>query len=124
LHGIFVFATSGLSLFQWNTLKSSANPNEDTMQMLLIIGITCGILGTLFLISICCLFKSLKLAIDVIDASADFLAKTKRVIIIPVIKHFINLIAVLVWISAYITVTSIKFITPNLDYNPAGVYIP
>lgn len=82
---IGLFVASALTLFQYNTIKSSASPDESTMKLLLGIGITCGIVGVLFLVSICCMFNSLKIAIDVIDASADFLAKTKRVILVPVL---------------------------------------
>lgn len=97
---------SGLTLFQYNTIKSSASPDESMMKLLLGIGITCGVLGVLFLISVCCMFTSLKIAIDVIDASADFLAKTKRVILVPVLYFFVNLIAVLVWLLAFISVST------------------
>lgn len=47
---------------------------------LLIIGIVTGICGLLFAIMIFCGHRSLKTAIDVIDASADFTNKTKRII--------------------------------------------
>lgn len=97
---------SALTLFQYNTIKSSASPDESSMKLLLGIGITCGVLGVLFLISVCCMFTSLKIAIDVIDASADFLAKTKRVILVPVLYFFVNLIAVLVWLLAFISVST------------------
>ena len=81
---------------------------EETMKLLLTIGIICGVLGVLFMISVCCLFHSLKVAIDVIDASADFLAKTKRIIILPVFYFIINLIVVLLWISAFTAVTTLS----------------
>lgn len=105
---IGLFVASALTLFQYNTIKSSASPDESTMKLLLGIGITCGIVGVLFLVSICCMFNSLKIAIDVIDASADFLAKTKRVILVPVLYFFVNLVAVLVWLAAFISVTTMK----------------
>ena len=85
------------------------------MKLLLAIGITCGILGVLFLISVCCFFHSLKVAIDVIDAAADFLAKTKRVILVPVLYFFVNIIAVLIWLSAYISITSLNWETVESD---------
>lgn len=102
---------SGVSLFQWNNLKSQDPENRDaeTMNTLLIIGTACGILAILFLICVCCFFQSLKIAIDVIDASADFLAKTKRVILVPVFFFIINVIAILVWLSAFVAVTTLKY---------------
>ena len=57
----------------------------------------------------CCFYKSLKIAIDVIDAASDFLAKTKRIIVLPVIFFVVNVVAVLVWIAAFTSVTTLKF---------------
>jgi hypothetical protein len=51
--------------------------------MLMIAGCVLGAFAVLFGCLITCGFKSLKIAIDVIDASADFLASTKRIIGVP-----------------------------------------
>lgn len=110
---IGLFAASGFSMFQYNNLKSQkdtvTDDQSDTMKTLLVIGIISGVLGLLFMCAVCCFFTSLKIAIDVIDASADFLAKTKRIILVPVIFFVFNVIAVLVWLTAYISVTTLKF---------------
>ena len=53
-----------------------------------------------FICCICVGFRSLKLAIDVIDASADFLHGTKRIILVPIFYFMITLIFVGVWIGA------------------------
>lgn len=42
-----------------------------------------GLLALGFLCCVCCGYSSLKIAIDCIDASADFLARTKRIIAVP-----------------------------------------
>lgn len=109
---IGLFTASGLTLFQYNEIKSKeelTDDDQEAMRLLLIIGLSTGILGVLYFICVCCFYQSLKIAIDVIDASADFLAKTKRIIIVPVIYFVVNVVSVLVWIAAFISVTTLKF---------------
>ena len=43
------------------------------------------ILGIAFLFAIMCFKNSLKIAIDIIDASADFLNDTKKIVGVPVV---------------------------------------
>jgi hypothetical protein len=66
---------------------------------------------------LCCFFRSLKIAIDVIDASADFLAKTKRVIAVPVLYFFVIMVLVIAWMPAMMCILSIGIdkenVTPN-----------
>jgi membrane protein YqaA with SNARE-associated domain len=52
-------------------------------QGLLCLVVIVGLLAVGFFFCVCCGYKSLKMAIDVIDASADFLAKTKRILLVP-----------------------------------------
>jgi len=66
-----------------------------------------------FALCITCGFKSLKLAIDVIDASADFLATTKRIIFVPILYFFLTLFVVLIWVSAFACVASMNTISAN-----------
>lgn len=65
---------------------------------LLIIGIITGICGLLFAIMIFCGHRSLKTAIDVIDASADFTNKTKRIIGVSVLFFILQMIIVIAWL--------------------------
>jgi len=37
------------------------------------------------------------LAIDVIDASADFLAETKRILVIPLIFFILSMLSIILW---------------------------
>jgi hypothetical protein len=55
----------------------------------------------------------LKTAIDVIDASADFLAKTKRIIAVPFAFFFLQIIAVSIWVPSMAYVVSMNNVTPN-----------
>lgn len=71
-----------------------------------------GILAFFFACSVFCGWRSLKLAIDVIDASADFLFKTKRVVVVPIIYFVVTLIVVFVWLGMFFCVISMNTITP------------
>lgn len=70
--------------------------------------IVLALFGGLFLCCVLCYKQSLNLAIDVIDASADFLKKTKRIILVSVLFFTISLISVFVWIVAQGMVLSLN----------------
>jgi len=75
--------------------------------------IVLGVLGLLFMICLCCGFSSLKQAIDVIDASADFLAKTKRIIFVPLGYFVITMIVVALWMVATVCVFAMAPVRPE-----------
>jgi len=66
-----------------------------------------------FALAVVCGWKSLKLAIDVIDASADFLYKTKRVVAVPIIYFFVTLVVAFVWLGMLFCVVSMNEIKPS-----------
>jgi len=79
------------------------------MQSYLLYGIIgFSLIAAIFLCCIIVGFKSLKLAIDVIDASADFLNKTKRVILVPIFYFFVTLLVVFLWLASFICVISMN----------------
>lgn len=78
---------------------------------MLIATIVAGVLAGGFFLCICCGYKSLKLAIDVIDASADFLACTNRIIFVPGFFFVAQLIVVIIWVGAMMCVVSMNEIT-------------
>lgn len=67
-----------------------------------------GIFTLLFLIGVCCAKESLQRAIDVIDASADYVAHNKRVIIVPNLHYAITAIVTLIWLGAFLCVFSLN----------------
>lgn len=73
----------------------------------------CGLLAVLFGCMVWCSYKSLALAIDTIDAAADFMWKTKRIIIVPVLYFFLTVIFVFVWLGAMAGVISMNKITAS-----------
>ena len=70
--------------------------------------IVLAVLACLFFMCIICFRKSLKLAIDTIDASADFLNGTKRIILVNILYFFLTIILFLVWIGATACVVSLN----------------
>jgi hypothetical protein len=91
--------------------------SEKTQLQLLIATATAGLICVLFACSLFCYYDSLKKAIDVIDASADFLAGTKRVIVVPGIFLALSLIAITAWTGSMVCVVSLNEIY-------ASEYIP
>lgn len=90
------------------------NEESETLQTRLMIALI--VVGTLCLSFCCCLacnYDSLKKAIDVIDAAADFLAGTKRIILVPAVFFLCSLIAVSVWMGAMACVLSMNDIYPS-----------
>jgi Na+/phosphate symporter len=79
----------------------------------LALGIFIGLLACIFFTCVVCGRKHLALAIDVIDASADFTAENKRVILVPIVYFFISLIFLVIWIGAMACVASLNDIEPG-----------
>lgn len=94
-------------------LPDSEQDKEATDRELymLIAVIIAGVLTLGFFCCVCCGMKSLKLAIDVIDASADFLAGTKRILLVPGVFFIFQIITVLIWVAAMMCVVSMNEIT-------------
>ena len=76
--------------------------------------ITICLISVGFLCCLCCKYDSLKTAIDCIDAAADFLAGTKRIIAVPGIFFLLSIISVLIWIGSVMVVVSMSHIEVNL----------
>lgn len=90
--------------------------NAQKTQNMLMAG--CIIIGILALSFFCCVFcgyHSLKLAIDVIDAAADFMAKTKRIILVPILYFMLTMVALLIWSGSFASIVSMNEIHPDPD---------
>lgn len=92
-----------------------------TVIYFMILLVTMAILCCCFFTALCCARKSLSRAIDVVDASADYIAGNKCVILIPNF-HYILLIAFnIIWLGAFLCVISLneikadKYIPQNRD---------
>jgi len=117
---IAFFVGSAVCIFEYFNVKNSGNVlKKDSATSFLVGGIVLGLFGILFLIALVCGFHQLKIAIDVIDASADFLRKTKRIILVPVVYFFLQVIVVMTWMFAMCCIWSTGDITASDGINPS-----
>lgn len=96
-----------------SALDAKLEESEEMQLYLLIATSVAGLLCLIFGCMICCQWDSLKKAIDVIDASADFLAGTKRVILVPGVFFLLSLIAISAWAGSMACVVSLNEIYPS-----------
>ena len=75
-----------------------------------------AVLAAIFLCMICCGYEQLKTAIDVLDASADFLAGTKRIFLLPVIFFFVQMIFIGFFMYAMISIYTMGEVTADYDH--------
>jgi hypothetical protein len=122
--GIIAITQIGLIGLTVASLGYYATSESKAKKMALVVGICGAILSLLFCVAVYCGWDSLKNAIDVIDASADFLAKTKRIIGVPFVYFVIMVFYFFFWIGCIICVYSMGTIKPNLDKREGGAYIP
>jgi ABC-type multidrug transport system fused ATPase/permease subunit len=105
---VSLFLGTGACFFEYFEKHSSTSKVvAEAANGFLVGGIVLGLAAIIMLIMLVCGFNQLKIAIDVVDASADFIRKTKRVIGVPVIYFFLQVIAVLITMFAFVCVWSI-----------------
>ena len=86
--------------------------------MLAILG---GLLSILFGLMVWCFWAALKLAIEIVNCSADFLAKTKRLMAVPFMYYLFLFLFFLYWLACVISVESMG----KIEANPNGTpYMP
>ena len=99
--------------FEGAALVQKLEESEKNQKILMV---ALGVVGLLCLAFCCCIFcnfDSLKKAIDVIDAAADFLAGTKRVILVPGLFFLWSILCVAGWMGAMACVLSLNDIYPS-----------
>lgn len=72
-----------------------------------------GVVAILYTFCIWCNWTDVKTAIDVIDASSDFLADTYRIIWSPVVHFLLQMIVLFVWLGAMCCVVSLNEISAS-----------
>jgi choline transporter-like protein 2/4/5 len=103
---------AGFGITQYLYIKASVGSSQNEGAFLAM-GVVFSILAFCFAIAVYCGFNSLRIAINVIDASADFLAKTKRIIAVPIGYFFVTVIFIAVWLGCMICINSIGTITAD-----------
>lgn len=87
----------------------------------LIAGIIFAVLLLIFNCMLWCYRSSFAVAIAVVDASADFLASTKRLILVSVVYFIMALIVVSIWVTGMVFITSVNEVVPKQNY-AIGLY--
>lgn len=62
--------------------------------------------GIYYIFLVCC-FKSLRIAIAIVETAADWFADTKRIIFVPILYFFLGICVIAAWISAIVCIGSI-----------------
>jgi hypothetical protein len=103
----FLVGVAGLSLFA-STRAATSQKNG-----YLIVGIVFLFLLLVFNCLLCCYRTQFKIAIAVVDASADFLAATKRLILTSFLFFIFQVIILAVWVTGMAFIFSTNEVTPN-----------
>ena len=83
------FIGSGACFYGYFYMDLEAGDKTDLGTYIIVAAVTLFVMGFLFMCAILCFRDSLRIAIDIIDASADFLDDTKKIIGVPVVSFFI-----------------------------------
>jgi hypothetical protein len=106
-------------LLSWKDRADPAGPlSPQDAQKLLAGGCVLAVLSVLFAIAVCCGFNSLRTAINVVDASADFLRKTKRILFVPILYFLLNVLVVFAWVVIVACYNSMGTITADVGEIP------
>jgi hypothetical protein len=89
----------------------------------LVFGITFSIAAIIFAIGLWCGWRSLSIAIEMINSSADFLAQTKRIFIVPFSYNVILILFIFFWLACIISVNCLGNINPDPSTGGVG-YVP
>jgi len=101
---------------------ATVDNNGDHQKELLNIagGITCGFIFCLLCL-ICCQRKTIRISLAIIDAAVVFIKDTKRVLIVPVLYHFIGFIKNIAFWAAIACLATCGTVSTNgdsgLDYS-------
>jgi len=63
--------------------------------------------AALYYCCVACSFKSLNIAIGVLEAASDFVADTFRIILVPIIFFFVGIAVFVIWVSGMVCVSAI-----------------
>ena len=106
-------------LLAWKDRADPEGPiSPADAQKLLGGGIALAILALIFAVLVCCGFNSLRTAINVVDASADFLRRTKRLLFVPILYFIVNVLVVFAWVVIVACFNSMGTITADTAHIP------
>lgn len=109
--GLIMLSLGGLFYY---TQKTGEDSEYGTAG--LVAGIVAGLCAIIFCFAVYCGWNQLKMSIEIINCSADFLASTKRLIVVPFAYFFFMFLFFLFWLASVISVESMGDIQADNDY--------
>lgn len=94
-------------------MMNKSHNSDNTKHAYMIASIVLVVLGCLFTCMLCCYWKSVKIAIALIDATADFFAATKRLIFYQFAQAIKFIIVFVLWAVACACISGINTVTPS-----------
>jgi len=94
-------------------MRTDLNTSESEKSGWLVGGICLALLFCLFNLALCCLWRQIRIAIAVIDATADFFAATYRIVLVSLSNFVISLIVILLCSAGLALVMSLNEIKVN-----------
>lgn len=101
-------AVTGGAIYGYVTYK-----DETTKTYALVFSIVFGLLSLIFGCCLWCGWKSLNLAIEMVNVSADFLAQTKRVFAVPFIYNLFMIVFFVFWLTCIVSLYSLGEISAD-----------
>ena len=106
---IFVLL-AGACAFNLIMAASKGGKDKNTY---LIVGCVLGICALIYVLVMWCYWKNVETAIAIIDATADFYAATKRIVLVSMFYFFVTAVIMLLWAVAIGGIISLNDITPT-----------
>jgi len=99
-----IFGGAGALFF----LRSQPNVSDKDKKIYL--AVACAIIGfgLLYNLVLWCYWTTMKIAIALVDATADFFAATKRIILVSCFYFFVTIIATVVWMVGMALVATLN----------------
>jgi len=108
----FLFLVA-LGFFFWFNKDSDKNKNSNNSTYNIIWASLCWAGALAIFLFVCCFCKALRIAIGVIQASADFITDTKRILLVPIAGFIYIVLFYIFWISVAVFVYTIGNITSS-----------
>lgn len=119
MFGMSIFCFSMLGQYDLNSLDDVTNTHA---KYYLFGGVTLAIFGLIFMCLVCCYWRKIGEAASVIDAAADMLRDTKRLMFVNVLFFVLTILIIVIWVYGLLGLLSMGEITPNSKI-PQGKHI-
>jgi hypothetical protein len=101
------FIGLGFAFYNQKEDDLEADENADTTGLWWAMFCSFSMAGLYYIFLICC-FRSLRIAIAIIDTAADWFADTKRIILVPCLYFLLSICVIIAWISALVSIGTIS----------------